>query len=324
MDDVTDRRLPPKERLKEIQYLVQTKPRHPYRFLWRALTWAGVACRRNLIALKLRRDEELRQRLIKGIVSEQFPRGSFRSSIGWTGLRLYQLAELGCPKDHPAIRSALEWLFHRQDIDGSLMENPRVPTAYPTLWGEEVRFPPVSLGVTAFCLCGILRYDTDSWWVKRAVHWVAQTVLEQRKICCRSCAVHALHCLQRSRSDSPLVVSASERILHWLGEHQAEKGDWFASLDATYGVVFAFGVRPTPESYRQIHRALPLLAASQYEDGGWGRSHRTEKTYLITRALVIHELLESFMDLTDKCPWLVRSLDQMDDTLPTLDEAIGV
>ncbi len=324
MDWTGDLPLSPKERLREVQRIVRNRPRHPFRFLWRAPTWAGVAFRRNLVQLKLRRDEDLRLRLIRGIVSEQFPRGSFRSSIGWTGLRLYQLAELDCPGDHPSVRKALDWLRQRQDIDGSLMENPRVPTAYPTHWGEEVRYPPVSVGVTAFTLCGILRYDRESSWVQRAVQWVAREIAEQRHICCRSCALPALHCLFNSRSDSPLVTLSIDRIIHWLGQHQAEKGDWFGSPEATYGVAFAFGVRATTETHFQLSRALLLLAATQYEDGGWGRSHRSEKTFIITRALMVHELLEAFDQVVDRYPWLVRSLDQLDDALPSLDTASTV
>ena len=94
----------PRERLKCVQQLVTENQRHPFAFLWRSESWAGVAARRNLIGLKLKRDEPLRLKLIKGILSEQYPRGGFRSSIGWTGLRLFQLAELGAPPDHPSIQ----------------------------------------------------------------------------------------------------------------------------------------------------------------------------------------------------------------------------
>ncbi|MDW8029530.1 MAG: hypothetical protein RMK94_14180 [Armatimonadota bacterium] len=310
----------PNERLKWIQKLITEKPRHPFAFLWRNESWAGVAARRNLIGLKLKRDEPLRQRLIKGIISEQYPKGGFRSSVGWTGLRLLQLSELGTHFDHPAIQKALEWLHNRQDYDGCLLENPRIPTAYPSLWGEELRFPPMAVGVTAFTLCGVLRWDRESSWVKRAVLWVAKQIAESKNICCRSCAVHAIHALSLSHHESLLVRLAIERLLDWFAEHQDEKGEWFSFPDSAFAILFGLGVCPAPEARWQIAKALPILAAMQFSDGGWGRSFRAEKTWLVTKALIFHELLDAFLDLTERCPWLVRPKEWLEKLPPSLDE----
>jgi hypothetical protein len=310
----------PRERLKWVQQLVTEKQRHPFAFLWRSESWAGVAARRNLIGLKLKRDEPLRLKLIKGILSEQYPRGGFRSSIGWTGLRLFQLAELGAPPDHPSIQRALEWLRKRQDYDGSLLETPRVPTAYPSIWGEELRFPPMAVGVTAFVLCGVLRWDRESSWVKRAVVWVARQIAESKTICCRSCAVHALHALSISHHESLVVKVAVEKLVEWFAEHQAEQGEWFAFPEASFAVLFGLGVCPMPEARWQIAKALPVLAGMQYSDGGWGRTYRAEKTWLVAKALLFHELLDAFVSLTEQCPWLVRPAEWLERLPPSLDE----
>ncbi len=310
----------PHERLRWVQQLVKEKPRHPFTFLWRSESWAGVATRRNLLGLRLKRDEPLRQRLIRGLLSEQYPRGGFRSSIGWTGLRLFQLAELGLPPDHPAVARALEWLRRRQDYDGSLLEMPRVPTAYPSVWGEELRFPPMAVGVTAFVLCGVLRWERESSWVRRAVLWVARQVAESKTVCCRSCAVHALHALCVSHLDSLVVHVATERLLNWLSEHQTEQGEWFAIPEAAFPILFALSVCPSPEAHRQVAKALPVLAGMQYADGGWGRVFRAEKTWLVTKALLFHELLDAFVALTEQCPWLVRPIEWLERLPPSLDE----
>ncbi|MGQ9462865.1 MAG: prenyltransferase/squalene oxidase repeat-containing protein [Candidatus Fervidibacter sp.] len=310
----------PYERLKWVRRIVSEKPRHPFTFLWQNESWAGVAARRNLIGLKLKRDEPLRLRLIKGILSEQYPKGGFRSSIGWTGLRLFQLAQLDLPANHLAIQKALDWLRRRQDYDGSLLELPRVPTAYPSIWGEELRFPPLAVGVTAFVLCGVLRWDRESKWIEKAVIWVARQIAESKSICCRSCAVHSLHALSISNYDSLVVMVAIDKILEWLAEHQSEQGEWFFSPEASFPVLFGLGSCPKPEAKRQIARALPVLVGSQYSDGGWGRTYRAEKTWLVTKALMFHELLESFVDLTEKCPWLVRPKEWLEQLPPLLDE----
>lgn len=319
MDDVQRRRL--KERLQWVQTLVAEKPRHPFAFLWRHLSWAGIAARRNLIGLNLKRDEPLRARLIRGILSEQYPRGGFRSSIGWTGLRLLQLAELGIAADHSAVAKALQWLRQRQDPDGCFLELPHVPTSYPAVWGDELRFPPFAMGVTAFVLCGVLRFQRDDSWVHRAVRWVAHQVLERDEICCRSCAIHALHALSLSRNEGTAVLMATERLVNWLRDHQSEQGEWFFSPDATYAVLFGLSRCPLPAARTQIAKALPLLAALQYADGGWGRTFRAEKTWVVTAALLFHELLEAFIALTERCPWLVRPLEWLDTQPPSLDES---
>jgi hypothetical protein len=310
----------PRERLKWVQQLVEENPRHPFAFLWRSESWAGVAARRNLIGLKLKRDEPLRLKLVKGILSEQYPKGGFRSSIGWTGLRLFQLAELETPPDHPSIQRALEWLRKRQDYDGSLLEMPRVPTAYPSVWGEEVRFPPMAVGVTAFVLCGVLRWDRESSWVKRSVVWVARQIAESKTICCRSCAVHALHALSISHHESLVVKVAVEKLVEWFAEHQTEQGEWFSFPEASFAVLFGLSVCPMPEARWQIAKALPVLAGMQYSDGGWGRTYRAEKTWLVTKALLFHELLDPFVSLTEQCPWLVRPKEWLDRLPPSLDE----
>ncbi|MFA0753268.1 MAG: hypothetical protein IMHGJWDQ_001039 [Candidatus Fervidibacter sp.] len=310
----------PYERLRWMQQLVAEKPRHPFAFLWRHESWAGVAVRRNLLGLKLKRDEPLRLRLLKGILSEQYPRGGFRSSIGWTGLRLLQLAELGLPPDHPAIAKALEWLHRRQDYDGCFLEMPHIPTAYLSVWGEELRFPPMAVGVTAFVLCGMLRWERESGWVQRAVLWVARQIAESKNICCPSCAVHSLHALTISHLDSLVVRVAVERLVNWLAEHQTERGEWFASPDAIFPVLFGLGVCPLPEARWQIARALPVIAGLQYADGGWGRSYRAEKTWLVTKALLAHELLDAFVTLTEQCPWLLRPVEWLEQLPPSLDE----
>lgn len=310
----------PRERIKWVQQLIGENPRHPFALLWHSSSWAGVASRRNLIGLKLKRDEPLRLKLIKGILSEQYPRGGFRSSVGWTGLRLLQLAELGAPPDHPAIHRALEWLRRRQDYDGSLLELPRIPTAYPSVWGEELRFPPMAVGVTAFALCGVLRWDKESGWVKRALLWVARQIVETKTICCRSCAVHALHALCIGHHESLVVLTAIEKLVEWFAEHQTDHGEWFASPESSFAVLFGLGVCPRPEARWQIAKSLPVLAGLQYSDGGWGRTYRAEKTWLVTKALLFHELLDTFVSLTEQCPWLVRPTEWLEKLPPSLDE----
>jgi hypothetical protein len=311
----------PKERLKWVQALIAEKPRHPFAFLWRHLSWAGIATRRKLLGLKLKRDEPLRLRLIKGIVGEQYPRGGFRSSLGWTGLRLLQLAELDAPPDHPAIAKALRWVKGRQDPDGCFWELPSVPTSYPTLWGEEVRFSPFAIGVTAFTLCGLLRWERESYWVQRAVQWVARQVVQSREICCLPCTVHALHALAISRLETATVQAAVERLVNWLADHQSERGEWFVNPEATYAILFGLGVCPLPAARVQIAKALPMLAGLQFLDGGWGRSYRAEKTWVVTSALLFHELLETFVTLTDRCPWLGRPTEWLEQLPPSLDES---
>ncbi len=310
----------PKERLRRAQTLVAEKPRHPFSFLWRHLSWAGVAARRNLMGLKLVRDEPLRWRLIRGIVSEQYPRGGFRSSVGWTGLRLLQLSELGAPPSHPALVKALQWLHQRRDFDGNFMELPKIPTIYPTVWGEEVRFPPMAVGVTAFVLCGVLRWDRESGWVQRAVQWMARQIVEWHEICCRTCAVHALHALAVARMNGFAIHTGMERLVNWLHDHQTERGEWFASPEATFAVLFGLGFCPLPEARVQVAKALPVLAGLQYADGGWGRAFRAEKTWLVTHALLFHELLDAFVELTERCPWLGRPTEWLEQMPPSLDE----
>lgn len=310
----------PKERLRWVQNLVQEQPRHPFSFLWRHRSWTGIAARRNLMGLKLKRDEPLRRKLIRGIIGEQYFRGGFRSSIGWTGLRLLQLRELGIPPDHPSVVKALNWLHQRQDFDGNFMELPIVPTAYQSVWGEEVRFPPMAVGITAFVLCGVLRWDRESYWVQKAVRCVARQIVEFRELCCRTCVVHALHALALSRSESFTVQAAIERLVTWLAAHQTERGEWFASPDASYAVLFGLSVCPLLEARVQVAKAIPVLAGGQYSDGGWGRFYRAEKTWLVTKALLFHELLDAFIDFTERCPWLVRPIDWLEKMPPSLDE----
>jgi hypothetical protein len=62
------------------------------------------------------------------------------------------------------------------------------------------------------------------------------------------------------------------------------------------------------------------LAGMQYSDGGWGRTYRAEKTWLVAKALLFHELLDAFVSLTEQCPWLVRPAEWLERLPPSLDE----
>lgn len=266
--------------------------RHPFAFLWRSPTLPGVIARREMLGFRLKRDAPLMEKLRRGIFNSQFPRGSWKGSVGWTAYQLSCLWHLNAPSDHPQIEKAIEFIEAHQTSDGNFYERLTIPGTYPSVDGGEFVTGPFSWGFTAYVLEGLWRWRPDAPSTRRAIQWLVDRY-QADGICCLPCAIYVLSFLAKLES-LPSEVICYE-IIMWLSEQQRDDGIWHSDISATFLVLHGLGSTSSPEAHMQVKRAIPLLAALQYEDGGWGRMGRAEKSLTVARALQRHFLVEEFL-----------------------------
>ncbi|MFA4028433.1 MAG: hypothetical protein GDYSWBUE_000313 [Candidatus Fervidibacterota bacterium] len=267
-------------------------PRHPFSFLWRSQTLQGIIARRELLGFKLKRDTPLIEKLQRGILSSQFPRGSWKGSVGWTAHELWKLSHLGTQYPHPQIAKAIEFIEAHQTGDGNFYERHTIPTVYQSLDGGEFASGAFSLGFTAYVLLGLRKWARESESYKRAMRWLVEKYLADG-ICCIPCAVYTLMALAEEETMSAEVVR--DEISLWLESLQRDDGIWNCDISITFLVLYGLGSFQSDLAGRQVRRLIPLLLSLQFEDGGWGRMGRAEKTLSVAMALYRHGLIGEFL-----------------------------
>ena len=291
-------------------------PRHPFAFLWRSQTLEGLIARRELLGFKLKRDVPLIEKLRRGILASQFPRGSFKGSVGWTAYELWRLSHLDVEPSHPQVVKAIEFVEAHQTCDGNFYERHSVPTVYPALDGGEFSFGSFSLGFTSYVLLGLKRWREGSEQCKRAIKWLIDKYLSDG-LCCLPCAVYMLMALSNEGTMEATLVS--QEILLWLEAQQQSGGIWNYDVSFTFIVLYGLGSTEDECARKQVRHAIPLLLKLQFEDGGWGKMGRAEKSLAVAMALHTHNLIEEFLLCSKAYYQKPRPLPLLSDLSTSLD-----
>lgn len=280
------------ERLGSFLEELRAFPRHPFSFLWRSQTLQGIIARRELLNFKLKRDAALIERLQRGILSSQFPKGSWKGSVGWTAHELWKLSHLEVPPSHPQVERAIEFVGAHQTSDGNFYERHTIPTVYQSLDGSEFAPGAFSLGFTAYVLLGLKKWRHKCDSCKRAVQWLIEKYLADG-MCCIPCAIYMLMALAEEETMGAEVVR--DEILLRLESLQRDDGIWNCDISITFLVLYGLGSVQGELARRQVKRLIPLLLNLQFEDGGWGRMGRAEKTLSVAMALHRQDLVHEFL-----------------------------
>lgn len=307
------------ERLKEFIKLLEEFPRHPFSFLWRSQTIQGIIARRKLLGFKLKRDVPLIEKLRKGILSSQFPKGSWKGSVGWTAYELWRLSHLGLGDSHPQVERAIEFIEAHQTSDGNFFERHTIPTVYQSLDGSEFMPGAFSLGFTAYVLIGLRRWRQESGTYKQAMRWLIDNYLANG-ICCISCTVYMLVALQNEETMEANIVR--NELLLWLESLQRDDGIWNGDISLTFLILYGLGSANDKLAREQVRRSMPLLLSLQFEDGGWGRMGRAEKSLSVARALHKHKLIDEFLIRSKLHGKLLRPIHLLSELSTSLDRLI--
>ncbi|MCS7254000.1 MAG: terpene cyclase/mutase family protein [Armatimonadota bacterium] len=319
MMDERDELVDQHERLKNFLEELKEFPRHPFSFLWRSQTLQGIIARRDMLGFRLKRDVPLVERLRRGILSSQFPRGSWKGSVGWTAYELWRLSHLGVQASHPKIVRAIEFVEAYQTSDGNFYERPTIPTVYQSLDGGEFTPGTFSLGFTAYVLLGLRKWRYEDEAYRRAVRWLVEKYLADG-VCCIPCAVYMLVALADEETMEATIVR--NEITLWLESLQRDDGIWNCDVSITFLVLYGLGSIQGELAMRQVKNSIPLLLSLQFEDGGWGRMGRAEKTLSVAMSLRRHRLIGEFLQRSKFYAERPRPINLLSELATSLDRFI--
>ena len=231
------------------------------------------------------------------------------SPIWDTCLSLCTVLEAGLPRDHAAVRAAVEWLFARQVfVRGDWAR--RAPRLEPGAWAfqfENALYPDVddtAKVVIALIRAGVLENGKQRENLAAAVNWVAGMqssdggwgafdvdnnflylndipFADHGALLDPSTADVTARCVEMFsllgyRRDFPPVA----RALRFLEKEQEACGAWFGRwgvnyIYGTWSVLIALRQAGEDMSRPHVVKAVEWLKSCQNPDGGWGESCRS-------------------------------------------------
>ena len=231
------------------------------------------------------------------------------SPVWDTCLTLCTVLEAGLPRDHAAVRAAVEWLFERQVFVGGDWAR-RAPRLEPGAWAfqfENAFYPDVddtAKVVIALIRAGVLENGKQRENLAAAVNWVAGMqsadggwgafdvdnnflylndipFADHGALLDPSTADVTARCVEMFsllgyRRDFPPVA----RALRFLEKEQEACGAWFGRwgvnyIYGTWSVLIALRQAGEDMSRPRVVKAVEWLKSCQNPDGGWGESCRS-------------------------------------------------
>ncbi|MRX74182.1 squalene--hopene cyclase [Bacillus lacus] len=266
-----------------------------------------------LLGLGYKRSSPLIQRALRGLKSLAFPlKHTFHiensTSIVWdTGLLSYALQRAGISKNHPMVKSAVQYLLSKQHnrLGDWSVNN---PGTHPGGWGfSETNSIHPDNDDTAAALRSLSGWAKSSdaagaaW--TRGTNWLLSMQNKdggwgafEKDVNSPLLTLLPLENAGDAATD-PSTADLTGRVLEflghyakvkvghpsadrgitWLKQHQEKDGSWYGR----WGVCYIYGTWAaltglhacgTPQSDKAVNKGITWLKSIQLEDGGWGES----------------------------------------------------
>jgi len=276
--------------------------REPAGFLERSTTRAGLVARRDLLDRPRKGDVVLARRIAHQIRARQRADGSWDGTVYDTAWALWELEDLGAPRDG-AVERSVAWLLQRQGAEGAYRpeffgSGPRRARDQVTIFsGDRLSSSNLLVGESCLAARSLLRLRRGRREAGRMLRALADLMRQEQHVrtmypgrrvhgyCCGRCTLGALEAFSQSSLHRDRLAVGS---LRWMETMQRGDGTW-----QRFPFYFALDVLSRYDhgiAARQVEAALPAIRRRRNEDGSWGAARGPEQTLIVSRALFAHGL----------------------------------